>query len=399
VTVTLESREEPRARNRVLRYFPVTFLLTLQYGLFVVLPGVRNGRTNSVVLTIICVGLVSSLTIEVILLLAGWQRGRTSRKYAFLNLRSCMLLTAVGFTAISVSFILSESYATQVGQSNRSAFEALLSPFVPWAVMGPVLIVFLAQRGEVARNRAVMVVAVCILVRLGLSILDGITASGMTYGFVLSATALLFGVIRMRTLVVLLLLAFLLWPLVAGLRNETRVRLGADSASIALMQSASAERLDLDRLMTRVDRIPEGSLDIETPGVFDVIRYGLVPRFLDQGRPVLWTSREISSALGGSYTNSDTLTLFGNLYAGSGFGALVMYCSAAAVAIGASVRTQHPLGAVFFAGLVGSVLWIESTVPDNLVGFLQACVSVLLGWLALRAFGFKWRSRAPRMPN
>lgn len=385
--VGVPQRSRSFAGSRMFRIFPMSTLLSLQYAALVILPMVRGNRVNLTVLSIIALGLLACSAVELGLVIARPSFARSSVDNPLLSFATCVVISVIGLAAIALTSLGSMSYATQVGLSSSSSVDALFTPLAPLALMGPSMMMHQARSGAFTRNRTMFFVASVIVVRLMLAVVAGITAPAMAFALAMSATALLLGTIRARTFAIGLMLGVLLWPLVHSLRNEVRVRMGEDRNLISLTQADSSQRLELDRLMIRVESVDLETLSVNTPDLFQIARYGLVPRILDRSRPPLWTSREVSSALGGSYTNSDTLTLFGNIYAIWGLVAVVAYCMVVAVLGMFASRSSGCLSAVMFALLVNYLVWIESTVPDNVVALLQSTVTVMIVWLAIRIFG------------
>ena len=114
------------------------------------------------------------------------------------------------------------------------------------------------------------------------------------------------------------------------------------------------------------------------PSVGSLLRFGLLPLVLDRGRGDLNTGENFSVAIGGSSTNSNTPTTFGDAYIEHKWPGVIFFGAAAALVVGVFTRRRGPWALAFLAVIFESGLIIESTFPDLLATILQAAVSMVL---------------------
>jgi hypothetical protein len=224
-----------------------------------------------------------------------------------------------------------------------------------------------------SRRATLLLVTLVSALQLISAFMIGKLAALMQFEFALAAGLVLVGFLRARWLIVGLAVAVLTWPVLYTVRNETRqAAVGSD-----VRFADASSRLREDILMQRVATL--GQFQIDEPGPLDIVRFGLVPRFLDSGRGNLSTPDTLSAALGESPYSADTFTILGTLWSlNGGYVAVVIYAGAIATVFALLYRRVTPMRMAFGMLVIANCLWIEATYPDNIAGLAQGCLSLLV---------------------
>jgi hypothetical protein len=205
-------------------------------------------------------------------------------------------------------------------------------------------------------------------------------------GFV-AFVGLMLGAIRARFLLICVVVMLLSWPTVFAIRNSIR-----ESKGVAVSDSVSAgDRLRFDLQVTRAAGFKVPAEVPGSPGMAEILRYGLVPRIIDADRPLLTTGARINSFLGGDATSSYTFLPLGTIYFLSGPDGVVFYFAFWALGVALLIRTSRagpgPVRILILCLAVAGPLGWTSTYPDSTIGFVQSLISSLpLLWL-LRTVG------------
>lgn len=381
VVNSVPARPPRKKRRRAIYVFPVTLLLLAQYLGLVMYPAiVHQTAPLSTILEICIVAICSAFVIELLLVPI-----RASRiPHPPVSLRSAKAITVIGWIAqLVISHTGHLGYASQISEGGRSSLAALATPFQFWALFGISLIFFGYQQGQAKRFNILVWTSATLGIQLLVSLREAILAPFFVLTLTLIFLGLLVGLIRLRIVVLLLVLMPILWPVIYSVRNQIRVSEGANATELAL--SSSSQRLRLDLEMVQIQNFSSIPADLPVPGIVTLMRFGLIPSVLDRSRGNINSASIISTAMGGSSTNSASLTTLGELYVEQGWGGLIIYGSLMAFMVGYFIRRRGPWALVMIAIAISQFLWIEETVPDYLAGFLQNLVSLLVVWILVKA--------------
>ncbi len=381
VVNSVPARPSRNQRRRALHVFPVTFLLLAQYLGLVIYPAiVHQTAPLSTILEICIVAICSGFVIELLLVPI-----RASRiPYPSVSLRSAKAITVIGWIAqLVVAHTGQLGYASQISEGGRSSLAALATPFQFWALFGMSLIYFGFQQGQAKRFNVLAWTGATLGIQLFVSLQQAILAPFFVLTLTLIFLGLLVGLFRLRIVVLLLILLPILWPAIYAVRNQIRISEGANATELAL--SSSSQRLRLDLEMAQIQNFSSIPADLPVPGIVTLVRFGIIPSVIDRSRGNINSAQILSTAMGGSSTNSASLTTLGELYVEQGWGGLIIYGSLMASMVGYFIRRRGPWALVMIAIVVSQFLWIGETVPDYLAGFLQTLVSLLVVWIVVKA--------------
>lgn len=363
---------------RFLRRFPVTTLVLMPYVLLILPEAIifANPGTDFIV-RILSLAVVPAFLTESIL--QHRKRGPATRidtaRYSRRLLTVAKAVALVGMaTGPAHAGLGAGSVFAQTGQLGPlPAAAAFLSPFAQWPIAGVALLVAAHLQKLSTRAQLFRWLALVVCSQIVESLLIGITAP--LIGFVIFAVTLLLytGVIDLRMAGAVALVVLIAWPSLFALRNEDRV-----SGGVAVSSSLGAfDRLRYDLQITRADGLGH-TIEIETPGPADILRYGLVPRFLDPGRPESSTGARINVYLGGSATSSYSFLSATNLYVLDGPVATSLFYVMWAVALSILLRGGRrvtPLRVMYLGFAVAGPLGWFTTYPDSSIGLIQGIVS------------------------
>jgi hypothetical protein len=352
----------------LLRRFPVTFILGLQYLLLVVIPGLSNGTARFETWLLLGLGLLAAVAAEALLPQVQVPAKPPAPQF---SLRAIRLVTRIGVAAtVLVSVAGTRSYAAQIGtQVSTSPLGKLATPFVPWVVIGLTLALLAFAAGTITRAQLVRLALESLPAVFLAALYSGILISAVVTVFPLIILSMLFGIARMRVVVAFLLLFVLVWPTIHSLRNEQRIKAGA---LVAELEGSAAERFNLDSQVWLLDKY--GRQPIDAPSIPTMFRYGLLPAVIDSGRPPLLIGQELNRRYGGSGESSQSLTVLGNVYVISDWPGMMAYV--ALLALGLRLLLHRSAVALLFAVLlIQSFLFIDASYPVSIAGFLQSVVS------------------------
>lgn len=370
--------------------FPVTILLLLQYAPLVVIPAfLFNSSARGVIFQVTAAALTASFLVELALL----RLGRFHFSSPTFSPAGVLLITVLGLLATELAALRgASSYDTQIASASASPLAALFTPLRPWVTIGATLIIYSWRKGQFTGRQAIGLISVIMLLTVAMSIQAGFLNPIVSLGFAIGFAGILTQTLKARHLVGILLILLLALPSLYEIRNQQRIRQGAHQAS--LLNAKATDRLRIDKSMgnlTRVD-IP---LRVGQPGFVDLLRLGLVPRFLDPGRAETQTGALLSVALGQSRTSNTTFTVLGNVYAFSGVNGLYVYCALMALILGLLVRVDGPWGLVASVLLVQACIALTSGYPESIAGLLQGLVSMAAAYALLKVMVFRRARRAP----
>lgn len=379
-------------RFRWMKY-PVTFVLTLQYGVLVLLPAIIEGDRSSFVFWVPLVAIGVSLYIE-------WVASRFKRRSSLSRRPTTLTGLAVGLVgvvAIALQTTLGAgTYAAQIGQLRTSALASLLTPFSSWSIVGAALILYSWSHKGCSRRQALAMLGALVLFEVVWSVVAvGRTAPGFQYALTVATGAVIVGLIRLRDVALATLVALVVWPLVFQLRQDTRRSVSGHTPTGQIEEAS--ERLQLDLLLAYAEHIRVPSDELMAP--LDILRYGLIPRALDSGRPELAVGSVFSVAVGSTPQSSVSFTTLGSLYSQGGWLWVVTFSALVALVVTVLLYRDSTWAFVVAICTVWQLLWIETNYPQNITGLLQVLVSTAGAYLALRVWGMFFGSREGPQPK
>lgn len=358
--------------------FSVSALLLLQYGTLVLWPAWRNdSQYLRPLAAIVALGVISAFAAESLLSpLRRKSPGVLQGTWAWCTPGTAKCVFITGLAATLASPLLGiGTFASQAGRAQPSLLSPVVTPLILWVYVGLGMILYCHLRGDMSRLETARWVAASFVVFLVYSVLVSRTAPLASYGLAATAGCVAVGVIRVRTFVFLMLAAGLIWPVLYDIRNENRAATGVARYG----QTVDAhDRLREDLLMEDAIRFG-GPLDLGQLSIAQTLRYGLIPRALDQGRPPVRTGGALSLRLGSTYTSNSTTTILGNVFILSGgtIGVvLIPFFLAAAVSL--LFMRPNPLGLALIVAAWESIVWIESIWPDGLGATMQVVVAAIV---------------------
>jgi hypothetical protein len=349
----------PIRRHRLLtEKFPVTILFGLQYGALVVVPAIiHDTQPLGLIITICLAGVSTAFVVEAV----RSPLGPSNSKPIPVSPNAAMWILRIGWLA------------------------AIFTPLTYWVLIGTALTLAQAAQGLVSRTRAWWVIGFGFALELALSLRAAILNDVVIYSITVMFLAIVLGFIRWRWVIIALFTIPLVVPTLYNLKSQERSSLR--NAAVPGQDLNYSQRLRLDREMAQVDDFPTvPAHDINPPSLPTLLLFGLVPRLLDQGRETLHTGENLSAAVGGSPTSSDTATSFGNAYIVQGWTGVFLYSALCALVTGMVIRRRGPWGLALLGLITSSCLLIEGAYPDMLAGLLQACVSWAAALLVVRLF-------------
>jgi hypothetical protein len=358
--------------RRMTEKFPVTILFGLQYGALVVFPAITHDtQPLGLIITICAVGVGAALLVEAV----RAPLGRRNVKPIAISPKAAMWIVGIGWAAaIGGSITNGVAYENQSTHANPSHLAAIFTPLTAWLIIGTVLIMAQAAQGTVSRRRAWWVILLGFGLELTLSLKAALLSGVVSYFFVVTFLALVLGFIRWRWVVVALFAIPLVLPVLYNLKTQERSTISP--VAQPGQQLNYGDRLRLDREMAQVEDFPTvPARNISTPSLPTLLLFGLVPRVFDQGRGTLDTGENLSVAVGGSATSSDSATAFGDAYIIGGWSGVILYSGLSALAAGMVVRRQGPWAFALLGVIAQTCLLVEAPYPDMLAGLLQGCVS------------------------
>lgn len=369
-----------------MRRFPVTALLLIQYLPFAVFPAVLyDAPDRGFIITMVLAGVAVAVFVEGILspLRASTVDFEKSLARARPGLYVGARRVAVGgLTSLLLAAATQVgSYAIVVGTSVQSASAPLITPLRPWTLIAAALFLVAWRAGQAPKATVLRWLGALVAAELLFAVYSAIIAPAAAFTLAVAFAAVLVGIFRPRSFLLAIAAGVLLWPLIVDARNEFRTSYGGRSAtSASYIQYDAYERLRLDIFLGAAAKF-DPIIDVGQPTWTQVLRYGLIPRALDQTRPLLSTGTNLNVAVGGGTTSSYTFTLLGNTYLLSGPLGLAGYLTSLSLLLFALLRRATAFTFAIAVLVVHQLAWMGSTYPDNVAGFLQTLVSCCLAWL------------------
>jgi hypothetical protein len=368
--------------------FPATLLLSIQYLPLVVLPAVvhRNPDLTFIGL-VVAVGLSASLLTEV-LLRAGHRDRPAAKPIRYPRARGLWIITVTGaFATLGSAWLGAGTYQTQVGLTSRSPFAAVLTPLTPWSVFGCAFALAAWRAGRLSTKSVLLLVGFATVAQIVFVASIARTAPLMDFAFTVGAGMVLVGFLRPRWLWVGLAVAVLVWPTLYEARNTARLEVAGSAAVPVPSDLQAQDRLREDLLLQQAAVFGRLS-EVDQPSVVEILRFGLIPRVLDPDRGELPSGKALSAALGGSSRSSSTFTVLGTVWSlNGGYLGVAAYVGAVSAVMTALCRRLTPTRLAMAMSLASLMVWIESVYPDNVVGTLQAVVSLAVALTLARLSG------------
>jgi hypothetical protein len=362
--------------------YPVTLLMGLEYVGLALIPAVLNqDYFLPFIASIVVAGLLVTFLVETVFLI-GRHEDSPVRPVRYIKPGVCWTVMLIGSLAhLAATYLGAGTYTTQVGLTVASPLVTLLTPLLPWAIFGCGFALASWRVGMMSRRNLILLLVVAVLFTLAAVVHGGIYAPVMTFGLTLAAGLTLAGFLRSRWLVVGLVIAVLVWPILYSARSNTRQL--ADTAGLGVASVGAQSRFREDLLLQQAALY--GQLNVPQPAVVDILRYGLIPRFLDTGRAEVTSAYDLNVAIGGVNTSAQTFTVWGNLYSlNGGYVGVIMYTLLVAIAFSLVARRLTPMRMGLAMLMVSTLLWVESQYPVNVTGLLQGVVSLVVAMLLAR---------------
>lgn len=369
--------------SRTLRRAPVTTQLTIPYIVLIIPQAIIHANPHlDFIVGVLALALVGALSVELLakprqvaqnLQLTRDQLSRYGPPLRVIALSACF----VGqLSAIASATLGAGTVAAQVGAIRPiSGLIPVFTLFSSWTNIGAALLVAAYLAGHVTRKSLHGYFLLFIGLELVRALITAITASLVSLTVYLVILSLFAGTIKIRHCLIAVITVLLIWPIVFNVRNEIR-----KGAGVTVSDSVEAyDRLRYDQQIGRAAGLPVG-IDIGQPGPAEVLRYGLLPRVLDQGRPTLSTGNLINRYLGGSATSSFTFLPVTTLFVLEGPWSTIAFYALLAAVMFLAIRDGTRLSPVRLVafGLVssGPLDWFAGY-PDSSIMAVQGFVASL----------------------
>jgi hypothetical protein len=369
--------------------FPVTILLALMYGMMAVLPALEHHtQPERLIVKLCCLAVAATFVMEFLFALLPTYRSEGARRFN-VSVEGSALVLITGFVAQALTVFTSSDYAAVATGTTGSGLATAVSPVQSWLTVGVVLFLWHWRHGHVTRRVGIGVLAVGLAMQLALLQQSGRSAPLAAFALTVLFVAVVVRAVRLRWVVAVVVIGVFAWPTLYGYRNTVRSEQVQPTGRVILPAS---QRLREDLNMGQLIWFNHLPVEYGQPSVATELRYGLVPRVLDSGRPALQTPAELSVALGSTATSSSTLTTLGEAYASNLWLGVAFYLVPVALLMQLALRRRSPWGLLVAAALVTNAIWIESDYPDFVAATLQALVSLAGVWVAMRVVAVGRRS-------
>ncbi|AVT36137.1 hypothetical protein [Plantactinospora sp. BB1] len=381
---------------RLLQRYPVSVLLLAPYLILVLPMAVLNRNPDlGFVLGLLGLALAASVLVETVLApLGGPGRRRTARDTGRRTLAEAnsgyprLFLVARAVAVLSIVAELVGGYAGRGSVFAQVAGAQAASPLVNvvalvsgWKYLAFALLIASFHAGQARLGSLYRWTAALVGVQVLLVFLTAISATLVGYLTFVAAAGAICGVIRARYVLVAAVLLFLAWPTLFTVRNTIRAENGVKVSS----EVTAADRLRFDQQIGRASAY-DVPVDVGQPGPAGYLRYGLVPRILDPGRPPLATGAAINRFLGGSDKSSFNFLTLGTVYFVDGRAGVVVYYGGWALVTGLLLRLRGAPGplrlSLFCFVVAGPLLWSNGH-PESTIAAAQNTVSAAPVFLVL----------------
>ncbi|MGN7191842.1 hypothetical protein [Curtobacterium sp. MCBA15_004] len=301
------------------------------------------------------------------------------------------IVSVVAIAATLASVVLGAgTLRSQVDGELPSGAAAVLTPFTSWTAVALALLITARHTGGLSRAGALRWIGALLLTQIVSASVTTITARAVGFLVLLAVLAYLTELVPRSWIVAAIGLVAVVWPTVFAVRNQLRLANGIDVST----DLTASDRLRFDEQIGRAADLGPGH-ELGQPGFGEVIRYGLVPRFLDPDRGALSSGNLINEYLGGAPFSSYTFLPVATVWFFWGaFAVVLLYAGYAAFVMTLrpwSGIARRPYALILFTlALNGPLSWF-GTPPDSTIGALQALVATLPVFVALQV----WARRSP----
>ncbi|PZE65121.1 hypothetical protein [Curtobacterium sp. MCBD17_021] len=304
-------------------------------------------------------------------------------------------VSVVAITATSASVLLGAgTLRSQVDSQLPSGAAAVLTPFVSWTSVALALLIAAYHLGGLSRAVTLSWIGALLVTQIGAAYVSTITVRAAAFVVLLLILAFLTDLVPRSWIAAAIAVLAVVWPTVYAIRNQLRVASGIDVSE----NVSASDRLRFDEQIARAAQYGPGH-DLGQAGLGEVLRYGLVPRFLDPGRDGLSSGNVINEFLGGVSFSSYTFLPVATAWFFWGTLAVVLLYGGYATVV-MSLRPWRAIAERPYALIVltlvlsGPLSWF-GTPPDTSINLLQTLVSTLPVFFLLRL----WARRAPIIPG
>lgn len=367
----------------VLRRAPVTTLVVAPYALLI-LPtaALTSNPAIGFIAGVLSFALLGSIAIEMLpiwrfdlrrLSASTTRLDRYGRSLFWIG-AACTLLG--GMSGLVNAFNGVGTITAQLSSvQTPSSFGTFMTLFSTWIYSGPALLITAFLAGRCSRLEIGLLLGVALALQVGRATLTTITAPLISYLIFLMAMSLYFGLLKVRHCLLIALVVLAIWPTIFALRNQLRTEAGV----LVSNQIDAFDRLRYDQQIARAESLPVG-LDLGQPSLIEIVRYGVLPRFIDVDRPSISTGALINAYLGGSAKSSLTFLPVTTLYILEGPFQTILFYAGLALAAGLLLRSGSALSPVrimmFSLILSGPLDWF-ATYPDSTIGAIQGAIACL----------------------
>lgn len=394
---------------RLARRFPTTFIVSAPYVLLFLPLALWNVNPQTdFILQMWGTAVAGTFVIEgsvALIAMAEHRSGRVaagpplgalaSRWYAGRVAVIARGVSVVAIAATLASVLLGAgTLRSQVDAQLPTGAAAVLTPFVSWTSVAIALLIAAHRLGGPDRASTLGWIGALLITQISAAYVSTITIRAAAFVVLLLVLAFLTELVPRSWIVAAVGALAVVWPTVYAIRNQLRVASGIDVSD----DVSATDRLRFDEQIVRAAEYGPGH-DLGQAGPGDVLRYGLVPRFLDPGRDGLSSGNLINEYLGGvSYSSYTFLPVATAWFFWGTLALVLLYASYATVVM--MLRPWRSIAERPFALIVltlvlsGPLSWF-GTPPDTSIGLLQTLVSTLPVFFLLRL----WARRAPLAPE
>jgi hypothetical protein len=367
-------------------------LLAVQYVGLALVPALLFANPDTpFIASIILIALTTALIVEWLLTAPRWKRVGIASTGDDVRASAVWGITLIGAIAALASTLLgARTYASQLGITAAAPIATLLTPFVPWLVFGCAFALAYWRLGRVSLRQMVAVIGLALVIQLLAVIMLGSSGPLMQLALALGWGFVAVGFFRARWLWVGLAVAALAWMVLFQIQITTRQQIAGSTFGPTSAVDALT-RLREDLLLQRAATFGQ-SLSVEQPGPLVILRFGLIPRALDQDRGALPSGTGLNVALGSSSYSATTFTTLGTIWSlNGGYLGVVVWVGLVSLAFTLFCRRITAARLAFGMLLSYDLVWIESTYPDNLAGLLQGLISLSVALTVLWVTRFRHR--------
>lgn len=390
---------------RLLRRAPVTTLVIAPYALLILPTAmVTSNPAIAFIAGVLGLAVLGSMAVEMLpvwrsdprrLTTSSERLGTYGRRLFWIG-ATC---TAIGglsglINAVSGVGTITAQISSMTAQNSLGTFIAL---FNTWIYSGPALLFAALLAGRCRRLELGICLSLAVIMQVGRAVFTTITAPLISYIVFLLTMSLYFGVLKVRHCLLIALAILAAWPMIFAFRNQLRL----DAGVLVSNQIDAFDRLRYDQQIARAEFLPVG-LDLGQPSLVEVVRYGILPRFIDSDRPSISTGALINGYLGGSAKSSLTFLPVTTLYVLEGPAQTILFYACLALAAGILLRggsLLSPARMVFFSLILSGPLDWFAIYPDSTIGAIQGAIAFVPILVLLAVAGRKRSAATKYLPR